>query len=116
MSETGLKTMMRALMVCICKPNSPLVAGWSPSSHTSRMLSYPVCVVDMLAGNLGKNSRLAARNLSLGANSRSCSCSRSEKPGEPGESRGCAGNACMCEVSRECDNSRPQNYPDRDAQ
>jgi hypothetical protein len=44
MSETGLKTMMRALMAHVCEPNSPLVAGWSPSSHTSRMLSYLVCV------------------------------------------------------------------------
>jgi hypothetical protein len=44
MSETGLKMMMRALMALICVPSSPLVAGWSPLSHTSRMLSYLVCV------------------------------------------------------------------------
>jgi hypothetical protein len=44
MSETGLKTMMRAQMALICIPSSPVVAGWSPLSHTSRKLSYLVCV------------------------------------------------------------------------
>jgi hypothetical protein len=57
MSETGLKTMMRALMVHICEPNSPLVAGWSPLSHTSRMLSYPVCVGTTLVWS-GRRARL----------------------------------------------------------
>jgi hypothetical protein len=75
-----------------------------------------VCCVDMSAENLGENSRLAARNPSLGATSRSCSRSRSEKPGEPGESCSCAGYARMCELSRACENSRPQKCSDRSAQ
>jgi uncharacterized membrane protein YbaN (DUF454 family) len=33
-----------ALMALICVPCSPLVAGWSPLSHTVRMLSYLVLV------------------------------------------------------------------------
>jgi hypothetical protein len=44
MSETGLKMMWRAQMALICIPCSPFVAGWSPLLHTSRMLSYLVCV------------------------------------------------------------------------
>jgi hypothetical protein len=66
MSETGLKMMMRAQMVLICVPSSPLVAGWSPLSHTSRMLSYLVCVgtkggvIDPPIPNFGASRKLLA--------------------------------------------------------
>jgi hypothetical protein len=72
--------------------------------------------VDMLAENLSENLQLTVRNLSLQANSRSHSCSHSEKPGEPRESCSCAGYARMCKFSPMCEFSRAQTCADCGAQ
>jgi hypothetical protein len=72
--------------------------------------------IDMSAENLAENSQLAARNPSLQTISRSRPCSRTEKPGEPGESHSCVGYARLCEFSPLCEFSWTQSSADWSAQ